>query len=253
MILAIETATLQAGVALLDAGGRIVAARAARVTTHSERLMALVAEVLAEAGLAPASLHAVACGAGPGSFTGLRIGLATAKGLCLAIDRPLLMISSLAALALRAPPASRVVACIDAFKGEVYAGRYLRLADDDPRGPVIPDGAALSAGEPVETVLAPERLAARLAAELTGEAGAWPLRLAGDVLERWPVLAVAGVDLADRAPPDAESVARLARWRLSRGEHDALAAAVPAYIRPSEAEIHGPPKNLPVARKHIES
>ena len=72
---------------------------------------------------APRDVDVVACGAGPGSFTGLRIGLATAKGLCFALDRPLVMVSSLAALAARAPD-GRVCATLDAFKGEVYAGIF---------------------------------------------------------------------------------------------------------------------------------
>ena len=243
MILALETATLEAGVALIDGAGAIVAQRQARVSTHSERLLPLCAEVLAEAGIPPSGLAAVACGAGPGSFTGLRIGLATAKGLCLALGRPLLMVSSLAALALRAPRGSRVVACIDAFKGEVYAGRFLRLDDDDPRGPLLAAGP--------ERVLAPDRLAAELAVELSLPHP--PIHLVGEVLEHWPVLALAELVLTDRGCPDAASVARLARRRLARGESDDLAAAVPTYIRPSEAEILGPPADRTPSHKATKS
>lgn len=237
MILALDTSTLQAGVALVDERGAKVAARTARVTTHSERLLALVREVLDEAGLRAAALDAIACGAGPGSFTGLRIGLATAKGLCLATGRPLVLVSSLGALALRAPGGALAVAAIDAFKGEVYAGFYRRG-----------EGALLHAEEK-EAVLAPDRLAALLAQRAAlgpaGPSARSPIHLIGDVLSAWPQLAVPGVDTADRGPPDAADVGRLAALRLARGEHDDLAASVPSYIRASEAEIKGPPMASP--------
>ena len=247
LLLAIETATLQAGVALVDAEGHEIASRHARVTTHSEQLLAMVAEVLDEAGLrpprldAPAARHgvdtalaAIACGAGPGSFTGLRIGLATAKGLSLASGVPLLLVSSLAALAHRAPPGVLAVPCIDAFKGEVYAGFYAR-----GRGAAPQDASALTQVEP-EAVLAPERLAERLRARLDLPGGS-AVHLMGDGAARWPVLEMAGLITTDRVPPHALDVGRLAVLRLQRGEADDLAAAVPTYIRPSEAELKGPP------------
>jgi tRNA threonylcarbamoyladenosine biosynthesis protein TsaB len=224
VILALDTSTLLASVAVLDGDGRLRAARRARVTTHSEMLLALVEGALVDAGCDPRGrdLRAVACGAGPGSFTGLRIGLATAKGLCLALGLPLAMVSSLRALAARAPGEALAVGCIDAFKGEVYAGLFRgRDADGAPRP------------ECDEMVLAPERLAALLAERVA----AGPVRLVGEVVARWPVLAVPGVDTSDPAPPDAAEVGRLAAPRLARGEHDDLAAAVPSYVRASEAEL----------------
>jgi tRNA threonylcarbamoyladenosine biosynthesis protein TsaB len=230
MILAIDTATLQAGVAIVDESGACIAARSARVTTHSEELLAMIAGALDEAGRRPAELSAIACGAGPGSFTGLRIGLATAKGLCLATGRPLLLVSSLAALALRAPTGAIAVPCIDAWKGEVYAGFYRRG-----------EGTGLLALEP-EAVLAPGRLAAWLEAAIGGSAAA--VHLVGDGAVRWPELLAPGVVAEDRSAPDAADVGRLAWDRFARGERDPLAEAVPSYIRPSEAEIKGPPPGL---------
>ena len=224
MILAIDTATLQAGVALLTLDGALVASRRARVTTHSEALLTMIAEVFAEAGLRPDDLRAVACGAGPGSFTGLRIGLATAKGLCLAIGAPpipLVLVSSLQAMARRAPSGALAVPCIDAFKGEVYAGLY--RAGREPR----------PAAEPVEVVLAPERLRARLVEALA----LGPVCLLGDGVVRFPELAIEGAQCDDTAPPDPADVGRLAALRLARGEHDDLAAAVPRYVRASEVEL----------------
>ena len=223
MILAIETATPQASVALVDEAGGVRAARRAQVTTHSEELLGLVRDVLAEGGCAVSSLAAVACGAGPGSFTGLRIGLATAKGLCFAIDRPLLMVSTLHALAARVvAPGALVVPCLDAFKGEVYAGFYRA-------GAVLH---AFPAAIVDELAGSPESVAIRIAA-LRSEFAA--LHILGNGPTRWPALRLDGAVLDD-APPDAIEVARLALHRLRLGEHDDLASAAPRYLRPSEAE-----------------
>ena len=143
IILAVDTSTLHAAVALWR-DGRALAERHRVVTTHSDALLAMVDEAFVEANVAPADVDAIACGAGPGSFTGLRIGLATAKGLCFALGKPLVMVSSLAALAARAPD-GRVLATIDAFKGEVYAGLFVVTA-----GVPVLDGA--------EAVLPPAKL-----------------------------------------------------------------------------------------------
>ncbi|HEX8953917.1 MAG TPA: tRNA (adenosine(37)-N6)-threonylcarbamoyltransferase complex dimerization subunit type 1 TsaB, partial [Polyangia bacterium] len=121
-MLALDTATLHAGAALWR-DGALVAERRRVVTTHSEALLQMIDELFVEASVAPTDVDAIACGAGPGSFTGLRIGLSTAKGLCFALGKPLVMVSSLAALAARAPD-GRVCATLDAFKGEVYAGLF---------------------------------------------------------------------------------------------------------------------------------
>src|ERR1700761_5339320 len=102
IVLALDTATLASAVALWR-DGQLLAERRRLVTTHSESLLAMIDESLAEAGLRPPQLDGIVCGAGPGSFTGLPIGLATAKGLCLALDKPLVLVSTLAALAARAP------------------------------------------------------------------------------------------------------------------------------------------------------
>jgi len=212
-ILSLDTATLLSGVAVCRDGAAL-SIRQRMVTTHSESLLAMVDECCAEAGVRPADVDAVACGAGPGSFTGLRIGLATAKGLCFALGKPLVMVSSLAALAARAPD-GRVCATIDAFKGEVYAAVY-----------DVASGAPALVGE--ERVLPPERLVP----ELDGVAF-----VVGSGAAKYPALAV-GRTLLDAEPgPRAADVARLAAARFSRGESDDLSTATPAYIRPSEAEL----------------
>ncbi|MGZ3405803.1 MAG: tRNA (adenosine(37)-N6)-threonylcarbamoyltransferase complex dimerization subunit type 1 TsaB [Polyangia bacterium] len=214
IVLAVDTSTLQAGVALWR-NGHALAERQRVVTTHSEALLSMIDEAFADAGVVPADIDAVACGAGPGSFTGLRIGLSTAKGLCFALDKPLVMISSLAALAARAPD-GRVCATLDAFKGEVYAGLFT-VADGVP----IADGA--------EAVLPPAALVPRLhdVAFIVGSGAA-----------KYPELAAGPARLLDpQAGPRPADVARLAAIRAARGDYDDLSRAAPAYIRPSEAEL----------------
>jgi len=214
-ILALDTATLTASVAVL-AGDDIAAAADGRADTHSERLLPLIDEVLRQAGLAPASLDAIACGAGPGSFTGLRIGLATAKGLCFALHKPLVLVSSLEALAFAARGRD-VLALLDAKKREVYAAIF------DAQGHRL--------GQ--ERVLPPSALAA------WARGAGLPLLVIGDGAAAYPEAAAAcgEVDLTSRRTPDARAVARLAAERLAAGASDEALTASPTYIRASEAEI----------------
>jgi tRNA threonylcarbamoyladenosine biosynthesis protein TsaB len=215
-ILAIDTSTLTAGVAVLLDDGRVIERRA-RVTTHSEMLMGLVDAAVRDAGIAPAAVDAIACGAGPGSFTGLRIGLATSKGLCFATGRPLIMISSLATLASRAPEGEQVCATLDAYKNEIYAGVY-RVQGGLPSALIE------------ETVLPP----AALAEELRGYGPMW---IVGEGAHRYPELLEGHRRLDDDPSPRPGDLARLAQARLERGETDDLATAAPRYIRLSEPEM----------------
>ncbi|MGO2581759.1 MAG: tRNA (adenosine(37)-N6)-threonylcarbamoyltransferase complex dimerization subunit type 1 TsaB [Halomonas sp.] len=99
---------------------------------HTRRLLPMVDEVLAEAQVTPAQLDAVAFGRGPGSFTGLRIAAGAAQGLAFGLDRPLLGISTLEALALQAHRRyhlRHVVTAIDARMGEIYAATWHCLKD----------------------------------------------------------------------------------------------------------------------------
>lgn len=220
-ILALDTSTTVASAAVV-VDGTVRAERDVTVGTHSDRLLPLIDEVLAAAGLSPAGVDLIACGAGPGSFTGLRIGLATAKGLCFALGRPLVVASSLAALALEADAAdpavpAAVLAVMDARRNEVYAGLY-RI-----------DGSGLRA-------LAEERVLPP--AELTAYAGGHTVVVVGDGALAYPEAAArAGRVLACRATPRAALVARLALARHRGGVTDEVASSTPTYIRPSEAEL----------------
>jgi tRNA threonylcarbamoyladenosine biosynthesis protein TsaB len=97
----------------------------------SSLLAARISALLAEAGITPRDLGAVACGVGPGTFTGTRVALATAKGLAFALPCPLFALSTLAALAAGATAHGPVLALLDARRAEVYAARF----DLGPAGP----------------------------------------------------------------------------------------------------------------------
>jgi tRNA threonylcarbamoyladenosine biosynthesis protein TsaB len=234
MILALDTSTLTASAAVVDADGAVRAQATGDPTVHTDRVLEWCADVLARAGVAIADVDAIAVGAGPGSFTGLRIGLATGKGLAYAVGKPLWLASSLAALAWDLAGAigdaaddGLLVPVLDARRGELYAGFYRR------RGGVIE-----AVG--VERVMPPAELVAAIAAHggaahVGGDAlrvHAEPLAALPDGVRCWP---------GAPATPSAIGVARAA---LAGDRIDRLIAGAPAYIRLSEAEVkypHGVP------------
>jgi tRNA threonylcarbamoyladenosine biosynthesis protein TsaB len=220
-VLAIDTSTWTASVAVCDEHGAVIAAGEARTETHSENLLPLVADVVGRAGIAASALDAVAVGAGPGSFTGLRIGLATAKGIAFAAGRPLWAVSSLAALALdlRAhDQATLLVPVLDARRSEIFAGFYDR--ELRPRA--------------AEQVMAPDALAAAIdRVRAAGE----EVALCGDALAVYPALAALGAVPGARTTPSAAAIAQLA---LAGERTDVLGHGAPVYIRPSEAEVKYP-------------
>ncbi|MBY5991410.1 tRNA (adenosine(37)-N6)-threonylcarbamoyltransferase complex dimerization subunit type 1 TsaB [Ferrimonas balearica] len=145
-ILIIDTATENCSAALyLD--GQVWDREQESPREHSQRLLPMVDELLAEAGITLAQLDAIAFGRGPGSFTGIRIGTSLMQGLALGADKPVLPLSNLAAMAQAAisEGASEVVAAIDARMGEVYFGQFR-----------AEQGLAVAVGE--EQVIAPEAL-----------------------------------------------------------------------------------------------
>lgn len=229
LVLALDTATRRASVALCREE-QVVAEGTREVTTHSEGLMSLIDATLEQAGLAVRALDAIVCGRGPGSFTGLRIGMATAKGLCLAAGRPLICLSSLLPLAAIARERlglddRPVAALIDARRQEVYCG-------------VFRSGVLCTE----EVVRRPEALADLLANAVHADER---VILAGDgaVAYRDLLLSLLG-DRVSLAPEgchviEARYLARAALARLAAGEIDDLHAAQPLYIRPSDARLPG--------------
>ena len=220
-LLAVESATLSGGVALLD-GDRLLGEITLNIAiTHSERLMSAVDRLLADCGLGPADLDGLAVSVGPGSFTGLRVGLATVKALAMALDLPVAPVPTLDALASRLPFADAPVCPIlDARKGEVYLSLYRWRGDSMAR-------------EWDYLALAPEAAAARLEP---------PVILLGDGVEAcrpWLDRLGAGARVAPAAQrlPSAAAVAGLGLAVLAGGGGVSAEALAPLYLRPSEAEL----------------
>lgn len=128
-LLAIETATESCSVALACGEALIVRSEYAP-RRHAELLLPMCEQVLAEAGIGRHALDAIAVGVGPGAFTGVRLAVSAAQGLALALDLPLVPVSTLAALAMQAPDnGAAILAVIDARMGEIYAGTFRRTVD----------------------------------------------------------------------------------------------------------------------------
>ena len=125
-ILNIETATTNCSVSIAKDGETIVLKEDNdKSYSHAERLHVYIDSALKEVGITGADLSAIAISKGPGSYTGLRIGVSTAKGLCFALDKPLIAVPTLAALAKQAPmDHGVVVAMLDARRMEVYSAIY---------------------------------------------------------------------------------------------------------------------------------
>lgn len=127
VLLGIEAAAKVAGAALYADGHIIAEHRLEGTLTHSETLMPMMDAVLKEAGRGPEALTYIALTTGPGSFTGLRIGAATAKGLALGLGIPLIPLSTLEVLAYGAGSSITSMVCVpimDARRGQVYAAAY---------------------------------------------------------------------------------------------------------------------------------
>ena len=121
-VLAIETSTSQASVALLENGTLVIERAHARPKQSAERLLPLIAELLAETGWPRTSLARIGVSVGPGSFTGLRVGIACAQGLALGLGLPIVGVTSLRAMARAVPEKlpGRRCAVLDARRNEVF-------------------------------------------------------------------------------------------------------------------------------------
>jgi tRNA threonylcarbamoyladenosine biosynthesis protein TsaB len=223
LLLAVETSCGTPSVALLRGEEVLAEEQAATGRSGAESLLPCVDAVLRRSGVALEEAQAFAISIGPGSFTGLRIGVATLKGLAFGGELPIAPVPSLAVLARGAPVArDPVVALVDARRGEFYAAAY-RL-EGAAREPV--------ACEPAEGVYTPEQLAPLLppACLLVGEG-------AGLCGERIRELTRSNVRLEPAAEPHARDVGVLGARRIARGEAVSAAALVPRYVRRAEAEV----------------
>ena len=222
-ILALETATEACSVALLTERGMVERFELAP-RRHAELALPMADAVLAEAGVRRSQLDAIAFGRGPGAFTGVRLAVSIAQGLSLGLERPLVPVSTLAALALDAAAAtaaatsndvSSILAVIDARMGEIYACAFDRDAD----------GLVTAAAEewvgPAEALDVPPRRA-------------WVV--CGSGWGAWEGVRRTRLTVEPRAAlpellPHAASVARLALRELRAGRGLDAANALPVYLR----------------------
>jgi tRNA threonylcarbamoyladenosine biosynthesis protein TsaB len=218
MLLGIETATEAVGVALADDDGPRAGAWLCGGRRHAEALAPAITHVLEQAGATLAEVDVVAVDVGPGLFTGLRAGVATAQGLAQGLGIGVLEVTSVSVLARAAFDAGwtgPVAAVVDARKGEVFCGRY---------------------EAPTRETHPPQRFAPdELAAELERTP---PILVVGAGAHRYPG-AFAGLHVARLAQPSARALVSLAADRLAGGAAPVAPAAVrPVYLREPDARIN---------------
>lgn len=233
LLLALETATRTCGVAVQWDGEVVAQAHLHRPRVHSERLTPLVEDALRHADASAESLGAVAVSMGPGSYTGLRIGVSTAKGWALATDASLVGVPTLGAFAAQlrpvAAPGDVVCALLDARRDDVYAGAYQRTADGmEEYAPTK----ALPIGALPEWI---GDVAGRL----------WVVGDGGDKARDSLAAVEAPQTLLppDVLPPSAAWVARCGRKRLAAQGPDDVATFEPLYVK----DVHATPAPSPFA------
>ena len=211
-LLALDTATEACSVAVWADGATIE--RLELGSQHSERILPMVQEVLAEAELTLKQLDAIAFGRGPGSFTGLRIGAGVTQGLAFGAGLPVVPVSSLAALA-QGVDAPKVLAAFDARMQQVYWGAYVRNAQ------------GLMGLQGGEIVIAPKDVPMPDGAGWMGAGGGWDqyagelsLRL-GDKINEW----------RRQCLPRARHVAELGAAAFQAGQAVPPEQALPVYVR----------------------
>jgi tRNA threonylcarbamoyladenosine biosynthesis protein TsaB len=215
-LLALDTSTENCSAALL-LGDRLLVRSEWAPRRHAERILPMIESLLDEAGITRRALDAVAVGRGPGAFTGVRLAISVAQGIALALDLPVLPVSSLAALAQEAPAEEQesILAVIDARMGEIYAGAFRR----DTHGWVEPIDS--------EWVGPAHRL-------VLPEAGSW--LVVGSGWATYPEALTARLPAPPRFAdghrfPQAGAVARLAAPMFAAGRGLAPEHALPVYLR----------------------
>jgi tRNA threonylcarbamoyladenosine biosynthesis protein TsaB len=226
LILAIDTATTCTSVAITVGdihGGELLASLTLNSkVTHSRRLLSALDWLLVESDVSLTDIEGLAVGLGPGSFTGLRIAMATVKGLAMATGKPLLGVPTLDALALHCTGEKPVCVVLDARKREVYTAWYRQ----DEQGVQRRQGEIRA--------LPPERLVEEIKE---------PVLMVGDGLFAYGHFFQKRLgDLLAMAPlplhyPSAACIGFLCCEQLVRGEIMSLDSAVPLYVRASDAEL----------------
>jgi len=228
LILSFDTATTNCSIAVTSGdalSGRVLGTVSFESgVTHSRRLLGSIDWLLKSLDLAMGDLSALAVGLGPGSFTGLRIGLSAAKGLCHGTGIGLIGVSSLDAIGTRVVSDKLICAVLDARKKEVYSCFYRNQ-------PERPENGAVRCGEP--SVLSPQELAG-----LIDE----PVAMAGDGVHVYSdVFAAALGDKLELRPrirwPDAVQIGYLASAAYKQRRFLDIDDAGPEYVRTSDAQL----------------
>ena len=246
-VLALDTTTREGSVALV-VGDRVVDERRGDPSrTHAERLPGEVLALAAANGLSIADVDLFAVAAGPGSFTGLRIGIATMQGFAFTTGRPMVAVSALDALAAvsgadrpDAADGGLVGAWMDAHRGEVFAALY-RVVAAPALEPVFAPGRVAELEGP--TVGNPAATLKRWLESAIGDPGR-SISFLGDgavlyaqVIERWGGAQCRPVVVSRLTPLLAGAIGRLAAAKARRGETIAPGAVQPLYVRRPDAEI----------------
>ena len=224
IVLGIETATVQVGCALGGHEGVLASFHAARGRRHAEILTPAIDFVCGQAQISLSEVGAVAVDIGPGLFTGLRVGVATAKAMAQALRVPVIGFSSLDLLAYPVRHTRRLIACvIDARRGEVFAALYRQ----------VPGGVQR---QTAPAVTSPSQLAGELLARNE------ECLLVGDGAIRYAEVFVdlAGVEAAGvgNAYPSAAALVELAQPRAQREEFVQPWELEPMYLRQADADIN---------------
>ena len=233
IVLGIDTSTETASVGIVSSHGIEAEGIVRSVRSHQERLMPLVEDTITRAGITLDDIEVLACGTGPGSFTGLRVGISTAQGLALGTGKPLAGVPTMDALVRNVPsPSHPVCAILDAGRDEVYAALYRPVRTQSTREHHQPSELQV---EKVlaETVLHPEKLLFRIRGTTI---------FIGSGLERHGELICKRLGGRARiAPrtlwaPRGSTVAELARARLRAGKRPTRGQLKPLYVRRPDAE-----------------
>jgi tRNA threonylcarbamoyladenosine biosynthesis protein TsaB len=221
-LVAIDTSTTRAALAVLTGEGGVHLATPDPSARHGRALVPAIGALLTEAGLAPEDLDGIVVGLGPGSYTGLRIGLTAAKTLAYALGTPLFGFDSLELLARAAPiDAKRVSVIADAQRSDVYTAEFTRASRGDP----------LMRSAPTRIIPL-----VRWANELAHETFVLGPVLAG---ETRPAMIPAYAVLPDDPVvhwPDAKRLAEIAREASRTGHREDPYFLEPVYLRRSAAE-----------------
>lgn len=224
LILGIDTATSQAGCAIGGHEGVIASAQCAKGRRHAENLAPAIEFICAQSQIELAEISVIAVDLGPGLFTGLRVGIATGKGLAHALGIPMIGVASLDLLAFAVRFSPRlIVTAIDARRSEVYYAFYRQ----------VPGGIQRLGDHAVGT---PEELASQLSVSRD------EILLVGDGIHRYrDVFAdVPKAEIADAglSYPSAASLVQLAHAQALREEFEQPTAVEPIYLRKPDAEIN---------------